>query len=46
MNQISPSQALCSAHTIHVNYLICITVLRYDTYGLLTAATTTTENAA
>lgn len=46
MNQISLSQAPCSAHTIYVNYLICITVLRYDTYGLLTAATTMTENAA
>lgn len=45
MNQISLSRAPCSAHTMYVNYLICITVLRYDTYGLLTAATTMTENA-
>ena len=25
--------------TQHVNYLICITVLRYDTHGLLTTVT-------
>lgn len=39
LNQTSLCQVLCSAHNVHVNYLIFITVLRYDTYSLLTTAT-------